>query len=243
MASDPFKQALARNPVFCALDTPDLDAALGLARKLRGAVGGLKLGLEFFSAQGPQGVAALKALDLPIFLDLKLHDIPNTVAGALRALNGLGVAMVNVHASGGPAMMKAAAETTAQAGANRPRVLAVTVLTSLDGKDLAMMGIAESAATHVVHLARLAKGAGLDGVVCSAQEIAAVREACGPDFLIVVPGLRPVGSATGDQKRMATPEGARAAGADVLVVGRPITEAPDPAAAARAIAKSVSPAT
>lgn len=239
MDSVEFRKSLARNPVFCALDTPDRDRAVSLAKAVGPSVGGFKLGLEFYAAQGPAGVAALKDLGRPLFVDLKLHDIPNTVAGGLRSLNRLGVDLVTVHASGGLEMMRAAADAAAEAGPHRPRILAVTVLTSLDGTDLARIGVGGTPAAQVQRLARLAREATVDGLVCSAAEIALVREVCGPDMLIVVPGLRPAGSATGDQKRLATPEGAHKAGADVLVIGRPITDAPDPAAAARAIAASL----
>lgn len=228
-----------QNPIYCALDVPTRDAALALAKRLGLAVGGLKLGLEFFCGQGPEGVRALAATGLPVFLDLKLHDIPNTVASAVRALAPLGVSLVNVHAGGGPAMMRAAAEAAAEAGEKRPKVLAVTVLTSLDAADLDAVGVPSPPRDQVLRLATLARASGLDGVVCSAKEIAAVRAACGPDFLVVVPGIRPAGSAAGDQKRMATPEQAMADGADILVIGRPITGAQDPQAAARAILASL----
>ena len=198
-------------------------------------VGGLKVGLEFVSANGPDGVRAMVKTGAPVFLDVKLHDIPNTVAGAMKALAPLGAAIVNVHASGGLAMMKAAAEAAATVSP-RPKVIAVTVLTSLEAADLAGMGIAGSPLDQVARLAKLAKAAGIDGVVCSPQEIAAVRAACGRDFLIVTPGVRPAGGALGDQKRVMTPEEAIKAGADLLVIGRPITGASDPAAAARQIA-------
>ena len=234
--SDSFRAALARNPIFCALDTSELEQALSLGRALGPAIGGLKLGLEFFCAQGPAGVHAVAALGRPVFLDLKLHDIPNTVARAVSALMPLGVGMVNVHAAGGPAMMKAAAEAARAQGPARPLVIAVTVLTSLDETDLAATGVAATPLDQALRLARLAQACGLDGVVCSAVEAAKLRAALGPGFLLVVPGLRPAGAAAGDQKRLATPAAARADGADLLVIGRPITEAPDPAAAARAIA-------
>jgi len=227
------------NPIYCALDVPTVAGALELARRIGPSVGGLKLGLEFFCGAGPQGVKAVAALGRPIFLDLKLHDIPNTVASAIRALNPLGVSLVNVHAGGGAAMMRAAADAAREAGEHRPKVLAVTVLTSLDAADLGAMGISASPADQVVRLASLARESGLDGVVCSAGEIAAVRAACGPDFLIVVPGIRPAGSDAGDQKRMATPAQALASGADMLVIGRPITAAGDPAQAAREIAATL----
>ena len=225
------------NPVFVALDTVDLDRALGWARAVRAHVGGVKLGMEFVNAQGPAGIARVVETGTPVFLDLKFHDIPNTVAGAVRAVASLGVAILNVHASGGRAMMQAAlAAAEDAAGAGRPQVIAVTVLTSLDDGDLAAVGQRVPAADQVVRLARLTQGSGLDGVVCSPQEIAGLRTACGPGFSLVVPGIRPAGSATGDQKRVMTPRQARDLGADILVIGRPITQADDPAAAAAAIA-------
>jgi orotidine-5'-phosphate decarboxylase len=223
------------NPIFVALDTPSLDAATQIATRVGPFVGGLKIGLEFVSANGPQGVRAIVNTGRPVFLDVKLHDIPNTVAGAMKALAPLGAAIINVHASGGVAMMRAAAEAAASSQP-RPKVLAVTVLTSLEAADLAALGISGSPLEQVGRLARLAKAAGIDGVVCSPQEIEAVRAACGPDFLIVTPGVRPAGGALDDQRRVMTPKQALAAGADYLVIGRPITGAADPAAAARAIA-------
>jgi orotidine-5'-phosphate decarboxylase len=223
------------NPIYVALDTPSLEQASALAKTLRPYVGGLKVGLEFVSANGPDGVRAMVKTGVPVFLDVKLHDIPNTVVGAMKALAPLRAAIVNVHASGGLAMMKAAVEAAATV-TPRPKVIAVTVLTSLEAADLAGMGIAGSPLDQVARLAKLAKSAGIDGVVCSPQEIAAVRAACGRDFLIVTPGVRPAGGALGDQKRVMTPEEALKAGADLLVIGRPITGAPDPAAAARQIA-------
>lgn len=224
--------------VFCAADTDNLAEARALTRQLRGQVGGIKLGLEFFGACGPAGVAELVREGLPVFLDLKLHDIPNTVAAAVRALVPLGVDFMTLHASGGPAMLEAAAKAAraAASGAKRPRLLAVTVLTSMDETDLEAIGVTAAPADQVLRLARLAKAAGLDGGVCSAHEIAVLRAALGPDFILMVPGIRPAGAAIGDQKRVMTPAAAIAAGADHLVIGRPITAAADPAAAARAIA-------
>jgi orotidine-5'-phosphate decarboxylase len=222
------------NPIFVALDTPSLDAASALAARVAPFVGGLKVGLEFVSANGPEGVRAMVKSGRPVFLDVKLHDIPNTVAGAMKALAPLGAAIINVHASGGAAMMRAAVEAAASVE-TRPKVIAVTVLTSLEGADLARMGIAGTPLDQVVRLARLAKECGIDGVVCSPQEIAAVRAACGRDFLIVTPGVRPAGGALDDQRRVMTPKRAVDEGADFLVIGRPITGAVDPAAAARAI--------
>ncbi len=228
---------LPANPVFAALDTPDLEQALAWAEVLRGQVGGVKAGLEFFSANGADGVRRIVDLGLPLFLDLKFHDIPNTVAGAVRAVADLGAAIVNVHAAGGPAMLEAAREAAEVAGgANRPLVIAVTVLTSMDDSDLTAVGQATPAGEQVVRLAQLAKAQGLDGVVCSPAEITAIRAACGPDFKLIVPGIRPEWAATGDQKRITTPRQARDDGADVLVIGRPITGAEDPAAAAARIA-------
>jgi orotidine-5'-phosphate decarboxylase len=214
------------NPVLAAIDTPDLARARALARDLAGVVGGVKLGLEFFAANGPAGVKGFEN----VFLDLKLHDIPNTVAGAVRALAALAPRFLTVHASGGAAMMRAAADAKGQT-----KLLGVTVLTSLDDADLARVGQMGSAADQALRLAALAQEAGCDGVVCAPQEVAMLRRACGPAFLLVVPGIRPAGAAVGDQKRVMAPREALAAGADYLVIGRPITGAPDPAAAARAI--------
>ncbi len=222
--------------VFVALDTPHMDGALSLAGSLAGLVGGIKLGKAFFTANGPQGVRRAAGAGLPVFLDLKFHDIPNTVADAVRAALSLAPVMLTVHASGGAAMMRAAADAAEEAGANRPLVLGVTVLTSLGAEDLAATGPAGPVSDQVMRLARLAQAGGLDGVVCSAGEAAALRQACGVHFKLVVPGIRPAGAAAGDQKRTATPAEAIAAGADYLVIGRPITGADDPAQAARAVA-------
>ncbi len=224
---------MTANPVFVALDTPELAKARAVAVAVRDHVGGLKLGLEFFMAQGPAGVRALAEVGLPIFLDVKLHDIPNTVAGAMRSLSPLGLAIVNVHGAGGRAMMAAAREAMAP----ETKVIAVTVLTSLDAADLGDIGVAGAADAQVARLAELARAAGLDGIVCSAHEVAA-RRAAWADGLFVIPGIRPAGSDIGDQKRVMTPRQALDAGASVLVVGRPITAAADPAAAAAAPAAS-----
>lgn len=225
------------NPVFCAIDRPDREGAVALARSLAGRVGGVKLGLEFFVAQGPDGVRAVaEAAGLPIFLDLKLHDIPNTVAGAARVAASLGgVRYLTVHAAGGAAMLQAAANAVA-AFERPPRLLAITVLTSLDRQDLAGIGVRSDPMDQVLLMASLAQRSGIDGIVCSAEEIRTVREALGPDALIAVPGIRPEGASTDDQKRVMTPAKALASGADILVIGRPITAAADPAAAADAIA-------
>ena len=218
------------NPVYLALDLPRLDAAKALAEKVRGHVGGFKLGLEFFCAHGHHGVHEIASVGLPIFLDLKLHDIPNTVAGAMQAIHVLEPAIVTVHASGGRAMME---DAKAAAGENC-KVVAVTMLTSLDERDLARTGVAGSAHDHVLRLAELAEAAGLDGIVCSGHEVGEVHRQWKKGFF-VVPGLRPAGSAVGDQKRVVTPRAARDDGASVLVIGRPIARAEDPVAAARAI--------
>lgn len=227
-----------QNPIFVALDTPDLGRALDIASAVKPHVGGLKIGLEFFSALGPEGVRRVVETGIPVFADLKFHDIPNTVAGAARELAKLGAAIFNVHASGGEAMMRAAMEAVADANP-RPLLIAVTVLTSLDDTALERVGQKGPPQAQVERLAALAKASGLDGVVCSAHEIAAVKRACGTDFLAVVPGIRPAGSALADQRRVMTPKEARAAGADILVIGRPITEAEDPAEAAKAVAEEL----
>jgi orotidine-5'-phosphate decarboxylase len=224
-----------RERILVALDMTDVDSAKALAMTLPGHVGGIKLGKEFFSANGPAGVRAVTCAGQPLFLDLKFHDIPNTVAGAIRSALHLGPMILNVHASGGSAMMKAAAAAVAEADGKRPLLIAVTVLTSLGDEDMADIGVAGSAAEQVIRLAKLTQASGLDGVVCSAHEIGAIRAACGPDFKLVVPGIRPEWAAKGDQKRVMTPAEAVALGADYLVIGRPITAADDPVAAARRI--------
>lgn len=222
------------NPLYVALDTPDLARAIDLAGQVRAHVGGVKLGLEFFAANGPAGVRAVAELGLPVFLDLKLHDIPNTVAKAVAALAPLSPAILTVHAGGGRAMLAAAKAAAPPA----TKVVAVTMLTSLDADDLAEMGVSGEAETHVLRLAALAHDAGVDGVVCSGAEVAAVRRAW-PEGFLVVPGLRPEGGAADDQKRPVTPRAALDAGASVLVVGRPIAGAGDPAGAARVIGKTL----
>lgn len=218
------------NPIFLALDVPRLRDAVALAEKAKAHIGGVKLGLEFFNAHGAHGVHMLAQLGLPIFLDLKLHDIPNTVAGAMQAIHVLEPAIVTVHACGGRAMME---DAKAAAGENT-KVVAVTMLTSLDERDIQQMGISDSPSDHVLRLAELAHRAGLDGAVCSGHEIKSVHDQW-KDGFFVVPGLRPEGGASGDQKRVVTPRQARDDGASVLVIGRPISRAEDPAEAARAI--------
>src|SRR5262245_40324442 len=240
------------NPVYCAVDTVDLPLAARLIRTVaagaRPAVGGIKLGLEFFLAHGAPGVryafpAPVRATGIGFFLDLKLHDIPNTVAGGIRAVVELEPTFITLHTAGGPAMMKAAAETAApearRLGVARPKLLGVTVLTSLDRADLEATGVPAEPSAQAVRLAALARDSGLDGVICSPHEIAALRKACGKDFVLMVPGIRPAGTASGDQKRVMTPGEAVRLGASHLVIGRPITEAADPASAAEAIAREV----
>jgi orotidine-5'-phosphate decarboxylase len=219
------------NPIYLALDVPRLEAAEDLARRVKSHVGGLKLGLEFFCAHGHHGVHEIAKFGLPIFLDLKLHDIPNTVAAAMQAIHVLEPAIVTVHAAGGRAMME---DAKAAAGENC-KVVAVTVLTSLDQNDLKRTGISGTPHDQALRLAELAESAGLDGIVCSGHEVGAVHQQW-KDGYFVVPGLRPAnGSANGDQKRTVTPREARDAGASVLVIGRPIVRAEDPVTAARAI--------
>ncbi|MEC9345013.1 MAG: orotidine-5'-phosphate decarboxylase [Pseudomonadota bacterium] len=228
------------NPVFVAVDTDSTETAKALCHGLKGTIGGIKLGKQFFMAEGPAGVKAVMPRDLPLFLDLKLHDIPNTVAGAVSSVaSRVAPAFLTIHASGGAAMVAAAREAADRFGADRPRLLAVTVLTSLGDDDLVAMGVPNGAAAQVLRLARLAIANGADGIVCSPQEVAMLRRELGPEPLLVIPGIRPAGSDVGDQKRVMTPAEAMAAGASRLVIGRPITGAADPAAAALAIAREV----
>lgn len=229
--------------IIVALDLPQPDEAVGMAAGLRGRARRVKVGLTLFGAEGPRVVHRLRALDMRVFLDLKLHDIPHQVAGACRELTKLGVEMFTIHASGGAGMMRAAVEATQEAaldeGIEKPAILAVTVLTSLDAQELAGTGVVAKPRQQVVRLARLAVECGVDGVVCSPREATDVREALGPDALIVTPGVRPSWAATGDQIRVATPAEALAAGASHLVIGRPITGDPDPAAAFDRIATEI----
>ena len=218
-----------RSPIFVAIDTPDFERAKAIAMRVRNHVGGIKLGLEFFCANGRQGVREMAELDLPIFLDLKFHDIPNTVGKAIQALRPLEPAILTVHAAGGRSMMEDAKAAAPQG----TKVVGVTVLTSLDEDDLGATGISGNAHAQVVRLTTLAREAGLDGVVCSGNEVAAAKKLW-PDGFFVVPGVRPADGPAGDQKRVMTPRKALDAGASILVVGRPITQAADPDVAARA---------
>ena len=229
--------------ILCALDTIDTEQACALANAIGPHVGGVKLGLEFFGANGPQGFKSVLKAHQDIFLDLKLHDIPNTVAKAIHSLMPLRPKILTIHTAGGSAMMAAAANAAMEAaetiGCPRPIIVGVTILTSLDDDDLNAVGYQENVSDQVLKMAQLAKVSGLDGVVCSPHEIKLIKEACGKDFKLVVPGIRPAGSAKGDQKRVMTPKEAVELGADYLVIGRPITQADDPATAAQAIAEEI----
>lgn len=222
--------------LFCAIDTVDLDSAVSTANSLVGVVGGAKLGLEFFTAHGPDGVAKVAECGLPIFLDLKYYDIPNTVAGAIRGVAGINPHMLTVHVSGGSTMLRAAMAASfrlaSQNDGKRPLVIGVTVLTSFDEDDAAAVGMRPPLGDQVLRLAELAQTTGLDGVVCSAHETSEIGDRFGDELKLVVPGIRPAWSSADDQKRIVTPAEALRRGADYLVIGRPITNADDPAAAA-----------
>jgi orotidine-5'-phosphate decarboxylase len=228
---------MSGNRLIVALDTPDADCARAWADAVAPYCGLFKLGLEFFLANGADGYRRITGA--PIFLDLKLHDIPNTVAGGVRAVLPLRPGMLTIHASGGPAMIRAAQQAAATAGVERPMILAVTVLTSLGAADLDAIGVPATPAEQALRLGRLAIESGADGLVCSPLEVAMLRQAFGPAIKLVVPGIRPEGTESGDQARTMTPAQAVAAGADWIVVGRPITAAADPGAAAADIAASI----
>ena len=219
------------SPIFVAIDTPDMDRARAIASAVKRHAGGLKLGLEFFCHNGRNGVLELAELGLPVFLDLKLHDIPNTVAKSIQALAPITPAVLTVHAAGGRAML----EDAKAAAPTGTKVVAVTVLTSLDGDDLASIGVSTDSHGQVERLAALAQEAGLDGIVCSGNEVAAAHTKWKNGFF-VVPGIRPANAHVGDQKRVMTPRKAIDAGASILVIGRPVTNAEDPATALREIA-------
>ena len=224
--------------LIVALDVPGAQEALALAARLDPALCRLKVGKELFTRAGPDLIERLTGQGFDVFLDLKFHDIPNTVAAACRAAAELGVWMLNVHAQGGRRMLEAAREAVA-ASARPPLLIAVTVLTSLEQDDLKELGLTLPSEHLALRLARLSQAAGLDGVVCSAREAAALKRALGQDFILVTPGIRPAGAAAGDQRRVMTPRDAVAAGADYLVVGRPVSRAADPAAAARLLAAQI----
>ena len=220
--------------IFVAIDTPDLERARHLASQVRTHAGGVKLGLEFFCANGPAGVHEIASMGLPVFLDLKLHDIPNTVAKAVQALRALEPAVLTVHAAGGRAML----EEAKAAAPEKTKVVAVTVLTSLDADDLKSIGVGAQPKEQVERLAGLARESGLDGIVCSGAEVGAARRAW-PNGFFVVPGVRPQGSGMADQKRVVTPRAAMDSGASILVIGRPITGAEEPGEALKAIAATL----
>lgn len=228
----------AQPHIIVALDYASAEPALALAERLNPQQCRLKVGKELFTAAGPEGVRALTRMGFQVFLDLKFHDIPNTVASACRAAAGLGVWMVNVHASGGEKMLRAARAAIDEC-AHRPLLIAVTVLTSMTRDDLAAIGIDCEPREHALRLARIASACGLDGVVCSALEVPDIKATCGASFRCVTPGIRPAGSDAGDQARIMTPTAALAAGADDLVIGRPITAAADPAAALAALVADI----
>ncbi len=232
------KQDEARKRLIVALDVPSAGAASGLVDRLEGVCTWFKVGLELFTAAGPAVVQMLVSRGHSVFLDLKFHDIPNTVAGAVRSAATMGVKMMNVHASGGPAML-AAARSALEGLADPPQLLAVTVLTSMDSAQLRAAGAGRLPAKQVELLAKMGMKAGIRGFVCSPEEVAALRALTGPEGVLVVPGIRPAGTHPGDQKRLATPADALHAGASYLVVGRPITQAPDPAKAAARIVKEM----
>ncbi len=223
-----------------ALDVPDARQALELVARLEGTCRWFKVGMELYYAAGNAFIETLRKQGFKVFLDLKLHDIPNTVAGAVRSVTSAGASLLTVHASGGPSMMAAAVEAASAPGS--PRLLAVTVLTSMDPSELSAVGVSESPIDQVLLLARLARSVGINGLVCSPEEVATVRAESDPDTLLVIPGIRPEGSEVGDQRRIATPGDAIALGASMLVVGRPITRSSDPAAAAKAILEEIAQA-
>lgn len=232
------------NPIICALDTTHTDEAEDLVSQVRHHVGAVKLGLEYFTANGAKGVQHMTDMKIPVFLDLKFHDIPNTVSSAIRATADINTFMMTVHTAGGRAMLQRAIEASHEVsditGKERPYIIGVTVLTSLDQDDISMIGIRDPLHEQVKRLADLAQCCGLDGVVCSPYEIEMLRKECGDDFKLVVPGIRPETAQVNDQKRVMTPKEAIQRGADYLVIGRPITQADDPAQAAQSILHSLS---
>jgi orotidine-5'-phosphate decarboxylase len=231
------KDLTPRDRLAVALDFPNQHEAMKLVDRLGQTCQWYKVGMELYYAAGNSIVQQLRDRGFDVFLDLKLHDIPNTVAGAVRSATQAGASLLTIHATGGAAMLSAAAEAASAPGS--PRLLAVTVLTSMDANQLAGIGITASPAEQVLRLAKLAQAAGIDGMVCSAEEVATLRKETGPNTLLVIPGIRPAGSAIEDQKRIATPTQAIHEGASMLVVGRPITRAPDPAGAAQAILQEI----
>jgi len=232
---------LIKNALFCAIDMKDTDQAVALIKQIKEHIDGIKIGMEAFYAMGANGYLRLYDLGLPIFLDLKLHDIPNTVSSAIKSLLPLNPSIINIHTTGGSAMMKAAVEAIGDIGINKPKLIGVTILTSMNEESFSEQGISLKVEQQVINLSTLAKECGLDGVVCSPLEAKDVKIKCGQDFLTVVPGIRPKNSIDDDQKRVLTPKEAIRNGADILVVGRPITQADDPNQAARSIKESMIP--
>ncbi len=231
-----------KNPIYVAIDKPNLTAALHLCAELKDYVGGIKLGKEFISALGPQGIEAISHIGLPIFMDVKFHDIPNTVYKAIKALGSFKPAIINVHIAGGFKMMQAAVHAAQEIEAEqgqRPLMIGVTILTSLSQAEIEEVGYNRSLIEQVLLMAKLAKKAGLDGVVCSSHEIQPIKKACGVNFKTIVPGIRPEGSHLDDQSRIMTPKQALAEGADFLVIGRPITQNSEPALAAKKISQEL----
>lgn len=237
--STPSQANATSSPILVALDYADKNAALAFVDNIDPRDCRLKVGKEMFTLYGPQLVSELQLRRFEIFLDLKFHDIPNTAAHAVAAAAELGVWMVNVHASGGARMMSAAREALVPFGKDAPLLIAVTVLTSMEAEDLRGIGIEQSPADYAERLAKLTKACGLDGVVCSAHEATRLKNSCGKDFKLVTPGIRPEGSAAGDQRRIMTPVEAVQAGVDYMVIGRPITQSATPAETLRSILNSL----
>lgn len=232
---------LIKNALFCAIDMKDTDQAVTLIKEIKEHIDGIKIGMEAFYAMGTNGYLRLYDLGLPIFLDLKLHDIPNTVSSAIKSLLPLNPSIINIHTSGGSEMMKAAVEAISDIGINKPKLIGVTILTSMNEESFNEQGISLKVKQQVINLSTLAKECGLDGVVCSPLEVKNVKIKCGQDFLTIVPGIRPNNSVADDQKRVLTPKEAIRNGADILIVGRPITQSDDPNQAARSIKESMIP--
>ena len=228
-----------KNPIILALDVNSLTKAQSIVSDLKNYIGGIKIGMEFFNSFGPEGVRDISKFDIPIFLDLKLHDIPMTVYKTVKTLMELDIAIINVHSSGGREMLEAAAKARNEFKDKSTKLIAVTVLTSLDDNDIKEIGYRENSEGLVLRLASLAKDSGLDGVVCSAKEISLIKEKLGKDFIIVVPGIRLKDDNKNDQKRLTSPKNAIVSGADLLVIGRPITDSKDPLKAIDNILKNI----
>ena len=228
-----------KNPIILALDVNSLTKAQSIISDLKNYIGGIKIGMEFFNSFGPEGVRDISKFDIPIFLDLKLHDIPITVYKTIKTLMKLDIAIINVHASGGRDMLEAAVKARDESDNKSTKLIAVTVLTSLDDNDIKEIGYRENSEGLVLRLASLAKDSGLDGVVCSAKEISLIKEKLGKDFILVVPGIRLKDDNKNDQKRLTSPKNAIDSGADLLVIGRPITDSKDPLKAIDNILKNI----